>query len=391
MGIRAKIGDVETPRRNGKVQRKWEELVKVSSEIESLIPYKPGKPIAETQREYGLKQVCKLASNEAPFGPSPKVIEALTAELCHLNRYPDASAYNISQVFSKYYGVLPENLVFGNGSNELIDLLIRVFCEPGQSILTSEVAFIAYKICAQAARVKVVEVPMVNMGFDLQGLKRQMEKEPARLIFIANPNNPTGTYVKALELEDFLDFMEAFPETLVVMDEAYTEFVRAKDYPKSLELFHKYSNLVVLRTLSKVYGLAGLRLGVLMASPEVTGYIHRVRNPFNVNQLAQVAGIAALSDRDYVNQLCHIVWEGLDYFYSELQKMGISYWESQANFVLFDLMKEVTPVYKDLLGQGLIVRPVKNYGLESCLRLTVGRPEENKMAMESLAQVWGRA
>ena len=404
--------------------------MKVSPEIENLIPYKPGQPISEIQREYGLNQVFKLASNETPYGPSPKVIEALKAELPYLNRYPDSNAYEISQVFSKHYGVRPENLVFGNGSNELIDLLIRVFCAPGQSLLTSEIAFVAYKICARAARVKVIETPMINMGFDLEAMKTQMKKNPARIVFIANPNNPTGTYLNTNELSNFLNFMDSYPETLVALDEAYTEFVRAKDYPKSLELFHQHPNLVILRTLSKVYGLAGIRLGTLIASPEVTGYVHRVRNPFNVNQLAQVAGVAALSDLHYVNQLCEFIWSGLDYFYRELQKLGIKYWESQANFVLIDLAEKAvdtqksieakttknpevteakkTPkainmaatkktlktttkmdsIHKALLQKGIMARPVQGYGLPHCLRLTVGRPEENKAAIKALSEVW---
>ena len=361
--------------------------MKVSPEIENLIPYKPGKPIAEAQREYELGPVFKLASNEAPYGPSPKVVEALKAELPHLNRYPDANAYDMGQAFSKHYGVRPENLVFGNGSNELIDLLIRVFCETGQSVLTSEAAFIAYKICAQAARVKVTETPMVNMRFDLEAMKKEVKTRPPRIVFIANPNNPTGTYLNANELSDFLNFMDSYPNTLIVMDEAYTEFVRAKDYPKSLELFHNHSNLVIMRTLSKVYGLAGIRLGSLIAPPEIANYIHRVRNPFNVNQLAQVAGVAALSDPDYVNRLRQLIWEGLDYLYSELQTLGIKYWESQTNFVLFDLAREAESVNKALLQRGIIARSVKGYGLRNHLRLSVGQLEENKAAMRALAEV----
>ena len=361
--------------------------MKVSPEIENLSPYIPGKPISEVKREYGADSICKLASNEAPYSPSPKVIEAITNELPFLNRYPDASAYTISQTFAKHYNVHPENLVFGNGSNELIDLLIRVFCEPGQSILTSEKAFIAYKICAQAARVKVRETPMTNMHFDLEAMQNEMKKCPARLIFIANPNNPTGTYINTKQLLSFLDFMTPYTETLIIIDEAYTEFVRAKDYPNSLELFKKYSNVIVLKTLSKVYGLAGVRLGTLVAQPEITNYIHRVRNPFNVNQLAQVAGTAAIADREYVNELCQLIWEGLDKLYENLKKLNIKYWESQANFVLIELPQKASAVNQALLKKGIIARPLPNYGMENCLRITIGQAKENERLIKALTEI----
>ncbi len=362
--------------------------MKVSSEIEDLIPYIPGKPISETQREYGLESVLKLASNEAPYGPSPKVVEVIISSLHHLNRYPDAGAYEMGEFFANHYDVSKDSLVFGNGSNELIDLLIRVFCEPGQFILTSESAFIAYKICAQAARVRVLETPMVNMGFDLSAMKEKVEQYPVRIVFIANPNNPTGTYLNKMELSGFLNFMDDYPETLVVLDEAYTEFVRAEDYPCSLELFRQHSNVVVLRTLSKVYGLAGLRLGFLVGDSVIANYLHRVRNPFNVNYLAQVAGRAAISDRDYVNQLCQMLWKELDGFYKKFEQIGIKYFKSQGNFVLIDLEREASPIYKALLQRGVITRPVKGYGLKNHLRLTVGLPRENKVAMEHLADIW---
>ena len=360
--------------------------MKVSPEIESLKPYVPGQPISEVQREYKIDSICKLASNEAPYPPSPKVIEAITRELPNLNRYPDANAYEMTETFADHYGVQSENLVFGNGSNELIDLLIRIFCEPGQSILTSKRAFIAYKICAQAARVKIEETPMVDMCFDLEAMQACMEKKPARIVFIANPNNPTGTYLNTEQLSGFLDFMSSYTESLVVIDEAYTEFVRAKDYPNSLKLFEKYPNVIVLKTLSKVYGLAGIRLGTLIARKEITNYIHRVRNPFNVNQLAQVAGKAAIKDQKYVDGLCHLVWTGLDNVYMGLQKLGIKYWESQGNFVLIDMGRDISYLHQSLLRRGVITRPLKNYGLPNCLRITIGQSHENERLLKALQE-----
>lgn len=371
--------------------------MKISPEIEKLIPYSPGKPISEVQREYKLDHVIKLASNEAPYAPSPKVIKALKMALPQLNRYPDSQSHKLTQTFSKHYGVLPENLIFGNGSNELIDLLIRVFCVPGQCILTSQAAFIAYKICAQTVRVQTIETPMAHMCFDLEAIKAELQKrreQPVRLVFIANPNNPTGTYLNEEQITDFLNFMKSHPETLVVIDEAYTEFVRAPDYPNSLDLFRRdsyASQLVVLKTLSKVYGLAGLRLGALIGSPQWVNYIHRVRNPFNVNHLAQVAGVAAIQDSDYVHQHCQVIWQGLDYLYGELDSLScrypLKYLKSQTNFILLDFGREAYPIHKRLLKRGLILRPVAGYGLPNCLRLTVGLPHENQQAVETLKEV----
>ena len=364
--------------------------MKVSSQIMSLVPYRPGKPIAETQREYGLKQVIKLASNENPLGTSPKVHSAITHALSEVARYPDPHCFELREKVAAYYDVPQAWLGFGNGSNEVIDLLIRIFCEPGEAIITSQQAFIAYKICAQAARVNVVEVPMTSdLCFDLEALAQSLQKnsESARLIFIANPNNPTGTYVTHDQLLEFLKRVSFYKNTLVVLDEAYNEFVRAKDYPRTRELLNNFENLVLIRTFSKVFGLAGLRLGTLIARPRIIDFFDRVRNPFNVNSLAQVASVAALEDKDFLTQSQKLTWEGLDYFYDRLSKLGLKYWPSQANFVLFELSQPAQNVYEALLKKGVIMRPVGAYGMPCCLRLSVGLSKENELAMQALGEI----
>lgn len=366
--------------------------MKVSTEILELKPYTPGKPIEETKREFGLDKVYKLASNENPLGPSPMVCEALKAAINNLHRYPDASFYDLRQSFSQRYQVKPTQITFGNGSNELIDLLIRVFCAPGETLLTSANAFVAYQVCAKAARAKFQEIPMgEDLKFQLKELAKvvnsQTESNPIRLVFIANPNNPTGTYVSEVELREYLEAVKHQKDTLTVIDEAYLEFVRADDYPSAISLFKEYDNLAVLRTLSKVYGIAGLRVGNLVASEQVVELIDRVRNPFNVNNLAQIAAMVALDDHEYLDKVRKLNWAGLDYFYQELSALDVKYWDSQANFVLFDTFRDAKQVFQELLKRGVIVRPVMAQGRNSFIRLSVGLDEENRAAISALKEV----
>lgn len=365
--------------------------MKVSPEIISLIPYKPGKPISETQREYGLTKVIKLASNENPLGPSPKAVAAIKNLLQQLHRYPDPSAYDLIQTLSKKWNFPKDQLGLGNGSDELIDLLCRIYCEPGEGILTSEAAFSAYEISAQANRAKVHKVPLrKDYTFDLKAMADYFFAHPEaqiRLIFIANPNNPTGTYANRKEVADFLERLGNRDDVLVIFDEAYNEFVRAKDYANADEFIRQYKNVIALRTFSKIYGLAGLRLGAMVAPKEVVEIFNRVRKPFNVNDLAQVAAIAALQDSEFVAASQQVVWKGLDYFYEKLQKMGLPFIKSQGNFVMFETLRDAAQVNEALLRRGIIMRPIKNYGFPTHLRLSVGTDEENVAAMKALEDV----
>ncbi len=361
--------------------------MKFSKEIESLVPYKTGKPISETKREYGLSQVYKLASNENPIGVSPKVIDAIQAALSSLHRYPDPTCYELTQKISKILQVKPETLVFGNGSNECIDLLIRLFCEPGDKIITSQAAFIAYKICAQAARVETTEVEMnEDFKIDLNGLVQKLSSKH-KLIFLPNPNNPTGTYVNQAELDLFFEQVGDREDLYVVIDEAYNEFVRATDYQDGLHYFKKYKNVILSRTFSKVFGIAGLRLGYMVLPEEIANLMHRIRNPFNVNSLSQAAGLAILDDKEYLKKSQEVIWQGLDYFYEKFDRMGLKYYPSQANFLLVDLARDAKQVSDELLKRGVIVRPVANYGLMQHLRISLGLPEENEIAMKHLQEV----
>ncbi|MBC86747.1 MAG: histidinol-phosphate transaminase [Bdellovibrionaceae bacterium] len=362
--------------------------MQVPEYIKSLKPYQPGKPIEETQREYGLEHVCKLASNESPVGVSPQVVAALEKGIHELHRYPDASFYNLKKSFSDYYSIDSQFLTFGNGSNELIDLLIRVYAIENPKILTSRSAFIAYKICAQAAGAQTIESPLdENLRMDLDQIYADYQKHKPSLIFLPNPNNPTGTYLSSEKITSFLDKMSSESDVKIVIDEAYNEYVRAEDYGNSIDYFKKYKNVLVIRTFSKIFGLAGLRLGALVADEETVDFVNRIRNPFNVNSLAQVAAIAVMQDKAYLDSARRLNGEGLDYFYKQLGELGIPFWESQANFVLFDCGQPAGEVYEALLKKGVILRPVAGYGLPNALRMSVGLPEENELAIAAIRQV----
>jgi histidinol-phosphate aminotransferase len=366
--------------------------MKVSKDIATLVPYKAGKPIAETQRQYGVSQVIKLASNENPLGMSPLVSAALIRAIQDAHRYPDPACFELIESVAKKWNVAKECVAVGNGSNEVIDLLIRIFCEPNDEILTFEKAFVAYQICAQAARVKT---RFASLGsayrLDLAAMSAVLEKDHDRrikLVFLPNPNNPTGTYVDDHTIVEFLKKYGNDPDRLLVFDEAYTEYVRAKDYRSALSQLSQFRSVVVIRTLSKAYGLAGLRVGILIAPKEVVEYFNRVRNPFNVNELAQVAAVAALQDDEFIGKSVKLNSEGLDFFYQELSEMKVPFVESQANFVMFDSQRDVVKVNEGLLRQGVILRPLLNYGLSTQMRMSVGLPEENRLAIQALKEVF---
>jgi len=363
--------------------------LKVAPEILSLIPYQPGKPIAETKRELGLNDVIKLASNECPFPPSEKVLNALREAILELNRYPDGAAFEMRKTAAKYYGVDEKNLAFGNGSNELIDLLIRIYCDTGDQILTSKGAFIAYKISAQAARVGTVETPLrSDLSFDILAMIQALNTNPKiRLVFLPNPNNPTGAYVNEKDFSTLLEAVRPRQDVLLVVDEAYLEFVRASDYPKSQAVLRQFPNVCLMRTMSKVFGLAGLRVGFLLGAPEVTDLIHRVRDPFNVNSLAQAAAVAVMNDAEFIKKVRDTTWAGLDYFTHELKKMDLDFVPSQGNFVFFDTGCDAGEVFNQLLKKGIIMRPLKNYGFPTQLRLSVGLMKENEAAIQALREV----
>lgn len=351
--------------------------------IETLKAYVPGKPIEETEREYGLKGVIKLASNENPLGPSPRAVEAMQQAARSVHLYPDAASFTLVRKLSQHLGVKPEELVLGSGSNELIELLIRTFTTAEDEILLAQGSFPAYRISAQAHGRPFVEVPMkAGHRYDLPAMARAVTPR-TRMVFLANPDNPTGT---AFSRSEFEAFLAAVPkELLVVYDEAYFEFVDWKEYASGLEYFRTHPNVIALRTFSKIYGLAGVRLGYGVMDAKLAGYVQRGRMPFNLTNLAQAAGVAALDDAEHVRRTRENNLEGRGYYEAELPKLGVTLTQSHANFVLADVHRPAGEVYEQLLRKGVIVRPSNGY--PTCLRISVGTREENQRCVAALKEI----
>ncbi len=357
-------------------------MIPFKKHIQDIKPYEPGKPIKELQREYGIRSVIKLASNENPLGPSGKAIRAMRKAIREVHLYPEGSCYYLLTRLSKELDIDPAHLIFGNGSNEIIELLARGFLSEGDEVISSEMTFLVYPILSQVCGAKFKAVPMKDYRYDLEGLLRAITPK-TKIIFIANPNNPTGTYLTAGEVEDFLSKV---PEHVVVcFDEAYVDFVEAEDFPKMLTYVKAgRPNVVVLRTFSKAYGLAGLRIGYGAASKEMVDYLHKVRQPFNVNALAQAAVVAALDDSFFLWRTKWLVVHGRKFFYRKLKKLGLEYLPSQANFILVHMKTDGQEVYQYLLRQGMIVRPMGAYKLSNWIRITIGRRGQNVQLIKLL-------
>jgi histidinol-phosphate aminotransferase len=360
---------------------KIEELV--PSWIRDLDPYPPGKPIDELEREYGVTDSIKLASNENPLGPSPRALQAMREAVDDVHRYPDGSCFRLKRALANKLGVSPETLLFGNGSNEIIELVVRAFLRPGQDAVMSEHAFVIYRMVVQSQGGRSICVPMRNYTHDLEAMAEAVTPE-TRLVFIANPNNPTGTIFSREVWEEFLDALP--PDVIVVMDQAYAEYVEDPEYPDALADLRREQPILVLRTFSKIYGLAGLRVGYGVGHPDVIELMNRVRAPFNVNSLAQVAALAALGDDEHVERTRRTNREGMAYLRESLTGLGLDCVPSWANFILVRVGNALR-TYDALLRLGVIVRPVPVYGFPEHLRVSVGLPEENERLVQAMRQV----
>ena len=355
---------------------------RINKHILDLTPYEPGKPIEELERELGISDSIKLASNEHPFGPSPRVIAAIRAALEEIHRYPDGASFALRERLATRLGVSEGQLVFGCGGDEILELLAKTLLSPGDEVLYAWPSFAMYPIVAQGMGASSVRVPLDALQrHDLPAMADGVT-DRTKLIFVCNPNNPTGTTVGAKEFDAF---MQRVPEDVVVMiDEAYWEFAERPDFPDSLAWVARRPATLVLRTFSKVYGLAGLRVGYGVAGAELADYLQRARHPFNVNRLAEAAAVAALDDREHVERTIAMVVEGRAYLTRELRAMGVEVIPSEANFLLARVGEGS---YQVLLEQGIIVRPLAGYGLDDCVRITVGAPEQNQRLIETLRRL----
>lgn len=352
--------------------------------IYNVTAYAAGKPIEEAKRQFGLKKVIKLASNENPLGPSPKALRAVKRALPAINRYPDSHCFYLKKKLSKFLNLEQSNLILGNGSDELIDIIIKTFVEEDESIITADITFLEYKIVSQVLGRRVITVPLRYFKYDLASIKKKIDKN-CKAVFISNPNNPTGTYVSEDEVEDFINDL---PEgLLLVLDEAYDTFIDVDDFPRSIKFVKRHNNVIILKTFSKAYGLAGLRVGYAIAAPPTVSLMERARQPFNVNLLAQAAAIAALDDDSFLAKTRKVVLEGKAYLYDSLRKLGIAYVPSVTNFILLDVGRDGTEVFKGMLKFGLIVREMKQYGLKNFIRVTIGTGKENERFIRVLKKV----
>ena len=365
--------------------RSLEELA--SPYLRGLIPYIPGKPIEEVERELGIRDSVKLASNENALGPSPLALAALRDAVTDVHRYPDGSGYRLSHALAAHWGVSPDMVVLGNGSNELLELAGRCFLLPGDEAVYGKQAFIVYDMVAQVTGATKVAVPLKDFTHDLDAM-RAMISTKTKMVFIANPNNPTGTAVPARALEHFVASVP--PDVLVVLDEAYYEYLPSDLLPDTVRFVREGRLVLVLRTFSKIYGLAGLRIGYGIGPAPLIALLNRAREPFNTNSLAQVAAAAALGDEQHVKRTRAITETGRRYLTEQCQALGLSVVPSVANFILVDVGRPGPATSDALLRHGVIVRPVVGYGFPTHLRISIGTPSENERCVAALKAVMGR-
>lgn len=356
-------------------------MVKPRKSIENIKPYIPGKPIEEVAREFGLTEIIKLASNENPLGPSPLAVKAIKEHAENVHLYPDDSCFYLKEKLSEIFNYPKEGIIIGNGSVEIILQLALAFLDFEDEAIMSDVCFVMYGIATQIAGATPVKVSVNNYRHDLPSMLNAITKR-TKIIFIDNPNNPLGSIVTKKELDEFID---KIPENIIiVLDEAYYEYITSPDYPDSFEYLRKKGNIVILRTFSKIYGLAGLRIGYGFAHPEIVKVISKVRLPFNVGRISQIAALAALEDENHRKRSVEINETGKQFLYKELDKMGIFYIPTHTNFILIDVRKNAKEIFMELQKKGIIVRPL---GYPTTLRITIGTEEQNKKLINALKEV----
>ncbi|MDN4067507.1 histidinol-phosphate transaminase [Paenibacillus vini] len=352
-------------------------------QIVNLPVYQPGKPIEEVKRELGLEEVIKLASNENPYGCSPKARAAIETELSNLSLYPDGSAAELTEVLAGHHGVNRDQIIFGCGSDEIIALITRAFFLPGDETIMADSTFSVYKSNADIEGAVSLEVPLQNGTHDLQAMLGEIG-EKTKAVWICNPNNPTGTIVSNAELISFLDQVPA--NVLVVLDEAYAEYVTDPDYSNGIKLLSQYPNLIVLRTFSKIYGLASLRIGYGVGQPNVIKLINQVREPFNTSRIGQAAAKASVTDHAFVSECREKNREGIEYLYKQFDRMQLSYFPAHGNFIMVDVKSPAVEMFQSLLKLGIIVR--SGFGkYPNHIRVTVGSAEQNAKFIAALEQV----
>ncbi len=356
----------------------------VLPQLLNIAPYPAGKPIQELERETGLKNIIKMASNENPFGPSPMAIRALNQELANIFRYPDGNCFELKKKLSEKFNLKPENFIIGNGSNEIIELLIRAFVRPGEEVIMGDPSFIVYRTATVITGGKPVFVKLENFEYNLEKMRLAINNK-TKMVIIDNPNNPTGVIVRKRELDIFVS---SLPERVIlVLDEAYREFVQDEGYPGELDYISCGKPVVVLRTFSKAYGLAGLRIGYGITDESITDCLNRLRQPFNVNFAAQVAAVAALDDVEHIKRTVENNKNGMNFIIKNMTAMGLRCIPSHSNFILVELPMDADLMYKEMLKRGIILRSMKGYGLTNYIRITIGLPEDNERVVREFRSI----
>jgi len=356
--------------------------------LNSISPYKAGRPIEEIQKLYGLKDVIKLASNENPLGPSPKALTAMQNALSRLNFYPDSASHDLCHSIAEYLGVSPDQVTVGNGADGLLKQICMTFLEDDDEVIISKSSFPVYDIYAKVMRAKIIKTPTKNFGLDLDAMLKEITPR-TKLIFVCNPNNPTGTILSQTEIDSFLK--QVPDKTLVIFDEAYFEFVESPDFPKTVDYIRAgVKNVIWLRTFSKAYGLAGIRLGYAIGPAELITYMNSIKEPFAVNNLSQAAGIAALQDDEFLQKSINHNHKSLEYLYQEFDNLDINYVKSNTNFVLVEFGVNADLIIQKLLETGIIVRPGNGYELPTYARVSTGTEEQNKRFISVLKKLLGK-
>lgn len=347
------------------------------SGVQKLSPYQPGKPIDELAREFDLnpEDIIKLASNENPLGPSDKVKAVITKELEDLSRYPDGNGFELKTILSEKLNVTTKQITLGNGSSDILEFIVKTFVNPGDEVVVSQHAFAIYGLVTQMQGGEVVEVPAKNWGHDLDAMARAIT-EKTKIVFVTNPNNPTGTYNSKAQLEQFLSQVPG--HVIVLLDEAYFEYVDKPDYPNGVDYLSQYPNLVVTRTFSKAYGLAALRVGYGVSSEQLADLMNRVRPPFNVDSFALAAAVVSIKDENYVRQSKALNDQGMSQLEAGFDQLNVNWIPSVGNFICFEIPGRAMAVFNGLLAKGVIVRPVANYDMPNHLRVSIGTQQENQ-------------
>jgi len=360
-------------------------MIPIPDYILKMESYKPGRAIEEVKREFGLNRIIKLASNENPLGVSPMAIQAMIGSLHDINRYPDISSMMLRNKLSEIFNIDFDNILTGHGSEAIMQAVLRTFLHPGDEVITSEGSFVGFYVMAKAMNIDLQLIPLRNYTFDLKKIAENITPK-TKLIYLVNPNNPTGTIYTKDEFETFIKAVH--PDILIIIDEAYFEFVQNhENYPNSLD--YHFDNVITLRTFSKAYGLAGIRIGYGFANANIVKYVLKVRLPFEPGIPSQAAGVAALLDKQFLDYYLELNKTGKEYLYDFYERFGLEYVKSNANFIMnvLDSEQRVNSITEKLMRRGVIVRPLKAFGLPNCLRVTIGLPEENEIYIKNLKEV----